>query len=48
VPASLSHHKALGSREHGPIERTLAMIDAAAADQESGLDVTSMRLHRRR
>lgn len=38
VPVQLSHHKAMGRRNWGKVERTLAMIDAARAE---GRDVTA-------
>ena len=39
VPVILSHHKALGARNHGTVARTLGMIDAACECQTVGLDV---------
>lgn len=39
VPVIFSHHKALGARNHGKTRETLAMIDAACACQNVGLDV---------
>lgn len=39
VPVILSHHKALGTRNHGAVLRTLDMIDTACACQAVGLDV---------
>lgn len=39
VPVILSHHKALGARNHGAVTRTLGQIDAACTCQKVGLDV---------
>lgn len=39
VPLLLSHHKCAGIRNYGKSTKTLAMIDAARADQDVSLDV---------
>ena len=39
VPVIFSHHKALGSQNHGKVAHTLKMIDAACDCQKVGLDV---------
>lgn len=39
VPVILSHHKALGARNHGNVAKTLNMVDAACDCQKVGLDV---------
>ncbi|MGP1357196.1 N-acyl-D-amino-acid deacylase family protein [Roseicyclus sp.] len=39
VPVILSHHKALGARNHGVVGRTLEYVDRACACHRVGLDV---------
>ena len=39
VTVILSHHKALGGRNHGKVEQTLGIVDSACRCQSVGLDV---------